>query len=135
MRSPLVQVQDPRRQAVGVQAQPQDVDRWFEELSGDAPDEDVDSTVGGDESPVAVDDKCGIGLVSAQHLIDRVPHRSHLGRVELALRKHRGVPGRKEQVVAVAQGHLELFGEVEHHRGARARATGLDEAQMARRDA
>ena len=84
---------------------------------------------------MAVDDECGIGLVAAQHLIDRVSHGSQLRRVELSLREYRGVPGGKEQVVAISQGHLELFGEVEQHRCARARATGLDEAQMTRGDA
>ncbi len=50
MRTPLVQVQDPRRQAVGVQAQPQDVDRRLEELVCHALDEEAERTVGRDEA-------------------------------------------------------------------------------------
>jgi hypothetical protein len=38
-------------------------------------------------------------------------------------------------MVAVAQGHVELFGQVEHHLRARARTTRLDIAQVSRGDA
>ena len=40
----------------------------------------------------------------------------------------------EQQLVAVAQGHVELLGEVQHHLGAGPRPPGLDEAQVPRGD-
>lgn len=47
----------------------------------------------------------------------------------------RGEPGRRQQLVAVAQRDLELIGEVQHHLPARLRAARLDEGQVAGRHA
>src|SRR4029079_5393962 len=55
--------------------------------------------------------------------------------VELALRERRRVAGCEQEAVAVAQRHLQLLRELAHHLRARPRATGLDEAEMPRRDA
>jgi hypothetical protein len=43
--------------------------------------------------------------------------------------------GGEQQAVALAQRHLELIGEVDDHLRARTRASGLQEAQVAGRDA
>ena len=84
---------------------------------------------------MTVDHERRVRLVAAEDLVDRVAHRAHLGRVEIALRKPRRVAGGEQQVVAVAERHLQLLGEVQHHLGARSRPAGLDEAQVPRRDA
>jgi hypothetical protein len=43
--------------------------------------------------------------------------------------------GGEQELVAVAQRNLEPIGQLQDHVGARARATGLDEAQVAGGDA
>ena len=57
------------------------------------------------------------------------------GVVERALRVGGRVAGREQQRVALAQRHLELLGQVQHQLAAGLRAAGLDEAEVARRDA
>ena len=41
----------------------------------------------------------------------------------------------QQELVAIAQRHVERLGELQDHVGAGARAAGLEEAQMPRRDA
>ena len=77
----------------------------------------------------------GIRLVRRQEAIDGLAHRLHLGRGEVGRVKRRREPAGDEEPVAIAQGDVELVGEVEHHLPARPRAAGLDEAEMARGDA
>src|ERR687885_3000 len=50
----------------------------------EAGDQERDGAVLGDEPPVAVDDDRRVGLVPAQHAVDRVADRAHLGLVEVA---------------------------------------------------
>ena len=88
-----------------------------------------------DHAPVAVDDERRIGLVAAQDLVDRLADRAQLGRAELALSERRRVAGGQQQPVALAQRHVELLGETQHHLLARLRAAGLEKAQVARGDA
>ena len=83
---------------------------------------------------MAVDDERGVRLVPAQHLVDGLAYGSHLRRVEIALGEHRRVAGCEQQMIPVSQGYVEPLGKMEHHLGARAGASGLDEAQMPRRD-
>jgi hypothetical protein len=83
---------------------------------------------------VPIDHERRIRLVPSQHLLDRFAHRTHLGNIELALRVGRRVARGQEQVVALAERNLEPLGQMEQQLRARARAAGLDEAQMARRD-
>ena len=84
---------------------------------------------------MAVDHRRRVGLVGAQYEVERVAHRSHRGILEAVLAVDGRVPGREQQRVAVAQGDVEALGQAQHHLRARARAPGLDEAQVARRDA
>ena len=83
---------------------------------------------------MAVDDQGGVRLVPAQHLVDRLAYGSHLRRVEIPLGEHRRVAGCEQQTIPVSQGYVEPLGKMEHHLGAWAGASGLDEAQMTRRD-
>jgi hypothetical protein len=134
MPPPLAEVGNPRRHSVRVKRHPQHVDRGREQLRRDALGEQRDAAVAGDHLPFPVDDRGGIGLVAGQHLVERRPHRLHLGIVEPVLHVHRGVAGRQHQPVSFAERDVELVSELQHHLGARARAAGLDEAQVASRD-
>jgi hypothetical protein len=83
---------------------------------------------------VPIDDEGRKWFVSVKHVLDRVAHGTHLRGVELTLPIGRRVACGQEQVVALAERHVESLGEVEHHRRARARAAGFDEAHVSRRD-
>jgi hypothetical protein len=135
MRAPLAEVHDPRRHALRVEAQAQDVDRLLEQVPGDAGREQRDRRVACDEAPVTVDHDGRERLVRTQEALERLAHRAHLRLVEVALAVGRRVAGREQQRVALAQRNLERGRELDDHLGARTRAAGLDEAQVARRDA
>ena len=92
-------------------------------------------TVGGDHAPVAVDGERRVGLVAGQQPVERLADGVHHRLVERAAAVDRRVAGREQQLVALAQRDVELLGEAQHHLGARLGAAGLDEAQVARRDA
>ena len=70
--------------------------------------------------------------------LDHQLHRLAGGRqrrvVKFALRKHRREPGGGQQDVALAQRHLELLGQVQHHLATGLRAAGFQKAQMPRGD-
>ena len=133
--APLGEVDDPRRHPLGVQRHAHDVDRRLQQLGGHALGEQRDRAVGGDHLPPAIDHRRRVGLVAAQHELERLAHGSHVGIVERPLAVERGVAGGEQQLVAVAQRDLELLGEPHDHLGARARAPALDEAHMAGGDA
>ena len=132
MGPPLGEVHDPRGQAVRVQGDPEDVDGLRQQLGCDAVSQRRHAAVGGDHGPVLVDDQRRVGLVPAEHEPYRLAHGFHLDVVESPLPVHRRIPGREQQLVALAQGHLEALGEVEHHLRARSRPAVLDEADVAR---
>ena len=75
-------------------------------------------------------DERGKRFVPAQDLIESISHGSRLRRVELMLRERWRIAGRKEEVITVAQWHVEPLGKVENHLGTGTRAAGLDEAEM-----
>jgi hypothetical protein len=134
MRSPLREIYDPRRNTVGMQTQPEHVDRRFEQVCGGSFEERRKRTVGRHETPVPIDDERWIRLVSAQHLLDRVAHGTHLGGAEVALPVGRRVARGQEQVVALAERDVESLGQMEHHLRARPRAARFEEAQVSRGD-
>ena len=101
----------------------------------DAVDEHDRGAVRGHQVPAPVDEDRGIRLVRGEQAVDGFAHRLHLGRVEVGGVERRREAARDQQRVALAQRHVELVGEVEHHLAARPRPAGLDEAEMARRDA
>ena len=69
--------------------------------------------------PAAVDDDGRVGLVAAQDEVEGLAHRCHVGRVERALPVDGRVAGGEQQLVALAQRHLELLGQVQDHLAAR----------------
>jgi hypothetical protein len=82
-----------------------------------------------------VDDERGVGLVTAEKLIDCLSHWAEFRRIESALAEYRRIAGSQQQLVAFTQRHVEVLGKVQHHVGTRPRAAGLDKAEVARRDA
>jgi hypothetical protein len=130
MAAPLVEVGDPGRHPVGMEADPQDVDRRLEEIGSDAVGEQADGGVRGEHLPRAVDHDGRIRLVRAQDLRDRLAHRLHLRILEVVLLEPRREPGGQQHAVALAQRDIELRGEVQHHLGAGPRSAGLEEAHV-----
>jgi hypothetical protein len=72
--------------------------------------------------------------MAGQHLPEGGPHAVQLRLLQLVLRVGRSVAPGQQHDVALAQREAELLGEPHDHRRRRARAAGLDEAQMAHRD-
>jgi hypothetical protein len=83
---------------------------------------------------VAVDRKRRIRFVPGQHLIDCRPGRRERRVVEPAFREHRGIAGRDQQHVPLAQRHIEPFGEMQDHVAARPGPPGLQKRQVPGRD-
>ena len=131
VRAPLAEVEDLRRHALGMQREPERVDRRRELLGRDALEQQRDARVGVQHLPVAVDDQRRIRLVALEHVAQRGAHGVVL---RAALRIRGRVARRQQQVVGLAQRHVEPLREPHHHVPARLRAAGLDEAQVARRD-
>jgi len=82
---------------------------------------------------VAIDGHGRVGLVAGEYAVEGLPHRPHAGLVEIALAVGRRVPGREQELVAVAQRDREMLGEVQDHLCARPRTARLDKAQVPRR--
>jgi len=118
----------------GVQGQAHRVRRRLEELGVDLGGHQRDARIGLDEVPVAVHRGRRVRLVAGEDLAHGGADLGHLGRVEGRLGVDRRVATGKQELVALAQGHVELVGEAQHHVAARRRAPGLDEAEVARGD-
>jgi hypothetical protein len=102
------------------------------------PDQELDqadrAAVGVQQVPVAVDGNGGKRLLLRQHVADSARDLGKLRRAEIGLAPCRGVAGRQQQRVVLAQGHVERLGEAQDHLPARTRAAKLQKAQMALRD-
>jgi len=129
---PFAEVHDAGCKPIGMQAEPQHVDRRREQRRIGAGDQRRDRAVRGDHAPVTVDGKRGKRLVRSQDTVERGAHWLKLGRVELVLTEHGRVTRGQQQGVALSQRHLEAFGQVQDHVGAGSGAAGLDEAQVTR---
>ena len=130
--APLRQVEDARGHALGMERHAQGVHGRLHQVRRHALGEQRHAAVSGEQLPLLVHHRRRVGLVPAQHQLDRLAHRLHLRVVERALPVDRRVTGRQEHLVALAQRHLELLGEVQHHVRAGPRAAGLEEAQVSR---
>jgi len=126
---------DTRRHAVRVQRHAQHVHGRPHQLGGDSRREQRHGAVGAEHLPGAVDHHGRVGVVPLEDQVDRLAHWCHLGVLQVVLLERRGVSGREQQLVAVAQRHLEPFGELEHHVRARPRPAGLHEAEVTGRHA
>ena len=130
--APLPEVADARRHAIGVKGDPQGIGR-VEQGGGDALQHQPGARVRGHDVPAPVHRKARIRLVCLEHLREAVAHRRHVGVGERALRVHRRQTRGDQELVPLAQRHVQRLGESQHHRATRSRPTGLDEAHVTRR--
>ena len=107
---PLGEVQDTWRHAVRMQDQPEHVDRRFEQVWRAISDEQSDGPIPVDHVPPAVDYDSGKRFVAAQYLLQGITHRADLRLVKAVLRIGRRVPAGKQQLVTLAERHVELLG-------------------------
>ncbi len=123
-----------RREPFGVEADAVHVQRRAEELDRQTRDERARGPVREHDVPVPVDHEAWVGVVRVEQALDRRVHHRHRRVGERRLAVARRVSGGKEHRVPLAERDIEALGEGDHQLGARLRATGLDEAQVARRD-
>ena len=116
--APLGEVHDPRRHPVGVQATRMTLAGGASSSGATPSVSSAMRAVRGDHLPPAIDHRRRVRLVAAQHELERLAHRAHVGVVERPLAVERGVAGREQELVAIAQRDLELLGELQHHLGA-----------------
>ena len=117
-----------------MKADAHDVDWWLEECGGDLDrgGKRRHRGVCGDEVPGSVDGDGRIWLVAAENDVERVAHRLQLGVLERSLGKGGSVTRREQQPIPLAKRNVQLLEDAEEQLAARQRATGLDEAQVAR---
>ena len=117
-----------------MEAQAQHVDGRAQQGWIGAADKAADGGVGGNQRPVAVDGQRRVGLVAREHEVHRLARGLQRRVLQLALGEHGGKARGDQQHVALAQGDIELLGQVEHHLARGLRASGLEEAQVLGRD-
>jgi len=83
---------------------------------------------------VAVEHERGIRLLSFQDEVERAAGQGERRRIQIGRAVDRREAGRRQQIVAVAQRHVEGPGELEDHLTARLGPAGLDEADVTARD-
>ena len=87
VRAPLAEVDDPRRHAVGMQATRMTLTGGASSSGATPSVSRAMPRVGRDHLPPAVDDRGRVGLVAAQHELERLAHRGHVGVVERRARR------------------------------------------------
>jgi hypothetical protein len=117
-----------------VQAQAQHVEGRLEQLGRCAGHQRRHRAVVRNEVPVAVDREGRIRLVPGEHRLDRPACAAHRRVIEAALAVHRRIARCDQQSVALAQRHVEAPRQAQHHLAAGRGTTGLDIAEMPRRD-
>ncbi len=130
MTAPLLQIDDPRRHPARVQGDPQGIGRRLEQVRVDPVGQQPDRVVARQQVVVAIDHNRRVWLVRPQEPLERLAHRCHLGRLEAPLAVQGRETGGQQQAVALAQGNLEVLGEVKHHLTARPGAPGLQKADV-----
>jgi len=98
-----------------MQGQPEHVDRRFEQLWRAISDEQFDRPVPVDHVPPAVDHDSGKRFMAAQYLLQGITNRADLRLVQAVLRIGRRVPAGKQQLVTLAEWHVELLGQPQDH--------------------
>jgi hypothetical protein len=84
---------------------------------------------------VPVEHQRRVRLLLAQDEVERPAHGGHRGGVEPGAAVDGSIARRDQQVVALAQRHVQRAGQPQHHRAAGLGSSRLDEAQMTRGDA
>ena len=134
VRAVLVEVGDPRREAVRVQADAQRVRPAARAAPGATPSVRIASAgaFADTRSQRRFDDHRRVRRVAGEDLLQRGAHGRHLLGVERRLAVRGRVARGQQQRVALAQRHVEVLGEVQHQLAARLGAARLDEAEVAR---
>src|SRR4029450_3501663 len=97
VRLPLGKIDDPRREALGMKAQPQNGYRRHEQTGRDAFEERPDGAIMGDHVPAPVDRDRGKGLMALEDHVDRAPGRRQRRIVEAPLGKMRRPAGPRRE--------------------------------------
>jgi hypothetical protein len=118
-----------------VETHAQDVDRRLHQVGRDVGDQQRHARVGREHLPRPVDDHRRERRVRVQDALNRFAHGLHLRVVERVLAVPRRVAGGEQQLVALAQRHLQVLGQLQHHLGRRPRPAGLDERDVTRGNA
>ena len=134
MRAPFRQVGDPRREPLGMQAEPQHIDRRREQRRVDAGEQRrtalFDATIVQCRSIASA----GYGSCPASTRSIALRAASSAGSSSARCGNTGAKPGRDQQRVALAQRHVELLGEPQHHVARRLRPPGFEKAEMAGRN-
>ena len=80
---------------------------------------------------MAVDRKGGVGLMPADHQVDRLAGRGEGRIIQPALLIDRCVTGREQQGIALAQRHFQPLGQMQHHLAAWLGTAAFHEAEVA----
>ena len=134
MRAPLGEIGDARREPVGMQAQAKHIDRRLQQRGRRSREQPRDGVVRRNERPMTVDRKRRIRFVALEDQIDRAARRLQRRIAQGPFCKDRRVSRRDQEHVALTQGYVEPFGQVEDHLARRLRSAGFDKAQVPRRD-
>jgi hypothetical protein len=104
-------------------------------MGRDVRDQQRNARVGGEHLPGAVDDHRREGRVRVQHALNGVAHGLHLGVVQRVLAVARRIARGQQHLVALAQRHVQVLGQLQHHLGRRPRPSGLHERHVPGRHA
>ncbi len=98
------------------------------------PDQELDhrhgALVGLQQIPATIDDDGGEGLLLAQHVVERAADRRQRLGAEIGLTPGRRVTRSQQQLVGLAQRHVERRRQAQDHLAAGLGAAELEEAQM-----
>src|SRR5258707_3951011 len=83
---------------------------------------------------MAIERKCGVGLLCLQNDVDGFARALQKRILYRTLGKNRSVASGDQQDVAIAFWHLELLSEMQNHFAAGDGASGFEEAEVARGD-
>ena len=90
----------------------------------------LDRAVGCHQPPVAIDSDRRKGLVAGQHQVDGGAGCGECRVLEGTLAEDRRIARCYQQYVSLAQGYVELLGEMQQHLAARLRPASLEKRQM-----
>ena len=110
--------------------EPEHVDRGLEQFGVDPVPEERRSPIGLDQVPETIDDQRRVRLVCLQQPAERLAQRSHHLAVVGLLQIGRSEAPREQQAVALGDRQVQMLGEVDEELATRARAAGLDEAEV-----
>lgn len=136
MRAPFGKILDAACKSVRVKAQPQYIDGRDKKLIGYPRQKKRQRGIARNEIPIAINRNGRKRLVACKHQIHRAARGEGIGAWIIDARL--GIDRRKacceQQLVALSEGHVEPFRQMQQHFAARARAPRFKKAQMPRRD-